>query len=246
MNDNGNSTILYETGTPNHISTPVVRDSNLILYYDFNEGSGTTALDRSGHSYIGTLNGPTYTSLTSSEQTLYYDASGADYISTPSFAIPNTGILTIEAWMKSKINATTNQVILGDNAISSTVGFLASFRASNANKLTYQYATSSAQGYAYFNDLFLNLDNQWIHIVIVTDYTNKTLKVYRNGVQFDVTKNLTTPIFPSTDRVKYIGAFGTNSSRLTDGSLDEVRIYNRVLGDDEVMIRYNQTKGKYQ
>jgi hypothetical protein len=33
---------------------------------------------------------------------------------------------------------------------------------------------------------------------------------------------------------------------ITDGSLDEVRIYNRALGDDEVMTRYNQTRGRYQ
>ena len=32
INDNGNSTLLYETGTPLHISTPIVRESNLIGY----------------------------------------------------------------------------------------------------------------------------------------------------------------------------------------------------------------------
>jgi hypothetical protein len=46
---------------------------------------------------------------------MYYDASSTDYISTPSFAIPNTGILTIEAWMKSVFNATVTQSIIGDN-----------------------------------------------------------------------------------------------------------------------------------
>jgi hypothetical protein len=55
---------------------------------------------------------------------MYYDASGTDYISTPSFAIPNTGILTIEAWMKSVIQATMNQTIIGDNAQSSTIGYI--------------------------------------------------------------------------------------------------------------------------
>jgi hypothetical protein len=53
---------------------------------------------------------------------MYYDASGTDYISTPSFAISNTGVLTIEAWMKSKINAVANNTILGDNGWSTTIG----------------------------------------------------------------------------------------------------------------------------
>jgi len=55
---------------------------------------------------------------------MYYDASGTDYISTPSFAIPNTGILTVEAWMKSKVYVTTNQTIVGDGNQAATIGFL--------------------------------------------------------------------------------------------------------------------------
>jgi hypothetical protein len=54
---------------------------------------------------------------------MYYDATGADYISTPSFAIPNTGILTVEAWMKSTFNATVIQSIIGDEHQSNTIDF---------------------------------------------------------------------------------------------------------------------------
>jgi hypothetical protein len=53
---------------------------------------------------------------------MYYDASSTDYISTPSFAIPDTGVLTIEAWMKSVIHVTNVQTILGDNGSSDTIG----------------------------------------------------------------------------------------------------------------------------
>ena len=94
---------------------------------------------------------------------------------------------------------------------------------------------------------FTGLDNQWIHIVTVCDYTNKTIKSYRNGIQFGATQNLTgTPLFPSTNRAKYIGAYDTSAHKLTDGSLDEVRIYNRGLSADEIVEIYNKTKSKYQ
>jgi hypothetical protein len=54
-------------------------------------------------------------------------------------------------------------------------------------------------------------------------------------------------VFPSTSIIKYIGANSSSATReLTDGSLDEVRIYNRGLSADEIMTRYNQTKGRYQ
>jgi len=53
-------------------------------------------------------------------------------------------------------------------------------------------------------------------------------------------------LFPSTNNIKYIGAYSVGTNELTDGSLDEVRIYNRGLGADEVAARYNSTKGRYQ
>jgi len=82
--------------------------------------------------------------------------------------------------------------------------------------------------------------------VIVCDYTNKTIKFYRNGIQFGATQNLTgTPQFPSINREKYIGAYNSGNYTLTDGSLDEVRIYNRGLSASEIASIYNQTKGRY-
>jgi len=64
---------------------------------------------------------------------MYYDAAGADYISTPSFAIPDTGILTIEAWMKSKLDVAKFQGIISDAAQADTIGFLWLHRYINSN-----------------------------------------------------------------------------------------------------------------
>jgi energy-converting hydrogenase Eha subunit F len=177
---------------------------------------------------------------------MYYDASSTDYISTPSFAIPNTGILTVEMWMKSQFNATSTQTLLGDNFSSTTEPFIYIYRALNSNHLRYRYVDGSIAAYLNAINFFLDLDNQYIHITIVCDYNNKTGKFYRNGIQFGTTTNLSgTPVFPLTNRIKYIGAYGLSSNAIVDGSLDEVRIYNRGLSADEVAAIYNQTKGKY-
>ena len=149
-------------------------------------------------------------------------------------------------WMKSKLSDAKSQVMIGESSADGTVGFIQLRRYISNNFLRYYYANGSAAVYPVFNDFFLDLDNQWIHIVTVCDYTNKTMKVYRNGVQFDITRTLTTPIFPSTNRVKYIGSYDSGNYKLTDGSLDEVRIYNRGLSAEEVMARYNQTQGRYK
>ena len=174
-----------------------------------------------------------------SNKSMYYSATGTGYVSTPSFAIPNTGILTVEAWMKSSFNATISQAIMGDNADSNTIGYILINRGLKTNTLYYYYANGAGQIQGILGNFFQNLDGQYIHIVTVCDYPNNKLYVYRNGVLFD-TKTLTgTPVFPSTDRVKYIGSTSPGGRNITDGSLDEVRIYNRGLGAEEVLEHYN-------
>jgi hypothetical protein len=150
--------------------------------------------------------------------------------------------------MKSVIHVTNVQTILGDNGSSDTIGWIWMHRNANTDNLRYIYTNGTASQYPTFNNFFTSLDNQWIHIVAVCDYANKTLKAYRNGVQFGATQNLNgTPKFPFTDRIKYIGAYNIASGtyKIVDGSLDEVRIYNRGLSAEEVAAIYNQTKGKY-
>jgi len=119
------------------------------------------------------------------------------------------------------------------------------FRAQATDSLIHWYANGTSVTSATFVNYFQNLDNQWIHIVTVFDYANKRLYIYRNGVQFGATANLTgIPLFPSTNRSKTIGSLGTGN-KLTDGSLDEVRIYNRGLSAEEISAQYTITKGKF-
>jgi len=91
---------------------------------------------------------------------MYYDASGTDYISTPSFAIPNTGVLTVEAWMKSKLNATIAQTLIGESTQSATVGYAFIRRFTNSDILQCYYADGSIANYYTFSNYFTGLDNQ--------------------------------------------------------------------------------------
>jgi hypothetical protein len=148
--------------------------------------------------------------------------------------------------MKNVVTANVRNTIIGEAIQIDTYGYIWIYRSIGGTDGVYRYANGS-DTYSLIRGLFLNIDNQWIHIVTVCDYTNKTLKVYRNGIQFGNTLTLAgTPLFPSTNRTKYVGAYSSTLERLTDGSLDEVRIYNRGLSADEVMGRYNKTKGRYE
>ena len=147
--------------------------------------------------------------------------------------------------MKSKFSDTKRQGIMSDSNANNTTGFIQINRYISTDNLAYRYA-NGAPTYNSFVNFFTSLDDQWIHIVVVCDYNNKTLKAYRNGVQFSTTKPLAgTPAFPSTNNVKYIGAYNSATDWLTDGSLDEVRIYNRELSVEEISAQYTSTKGKF-
>jgi len=246
INDEGSLTSNFELGSPNRtFTTPLQRDKNLIAYWKFDEESGV-AYDSSGNGYNGTLSGPERQTIVGTNKAMYYDATGSDYVSTSSSTIPNTGILTVETWMKSQLHATAHQTITSDNGQHVTIGYIWVMRLSNSNTLYYEYTNGTTMAGLFFANFFQDLSNQWIHIVTVCDYTNKTIKAYRNGVQFGATQNLTTPQFPPlTSRVKYIGSYNTNVHKLIDGSLDEVRIYNRGLSAEEIAQHYNSTKAKF-
>ena len=112
--------------------------------------------------------------------------------------------------MKSKLNATIHQGMIGEGSSVAVPGYIFIHRWANTNALYFQYSDGVTSRDTNFSNFFLSLDDQYIHIVLVCDYTNKTLKAYRNGVQFDVTKTLTgTPVFPTVSRVKYIGAYAS-------------------------------------
>ncbi len=246
INDEGSLTSTFEIGSPNRtFNTPLQRDKNLIAFWKFDEASGS-ALDYSGNGLTGTVNGPERQTTIGTNKAMYYDASSSDYISTPSFAIADTGVLTTEAWTKSILNVSSPQGIISNNVFSGITGMLWIFRLHNSYTIIYRYANGTSVDGVYANDILTGLDNQWVHIVTVCNYTNKTLKVYRNGVQFSSTYALNgTPMFPSFGNVKYIGQLQLNQNVLTDGSLDEVRIYNRGLSAEEVAQHYTSTKGEF-
>jgi hypothetical protein len=116
-------------------------------------------MDYSGNGYNATINGADRVTTIGTNQAMYYDASSSDYILTPSFAIPNTGILTIEAWMKIK-DYTERQVIVSDYSAAVPTGFIRIYRYLNSTYLYYGYSDGTAAIYPSFSDFFLNLDDQ--------------------------------------------------------------------------------------
>jgi hypothetical protein len=220
-------------------------DPNLVAYWKFDEGTGSTTAD-SAASNGGVITGATWQTESNckSNNCLYFD--GDDYIATPAFALSGTA-LTVSGWVKIANNITTRQAIIGEADVSATVGYIFLYRYQNTDILYWRYADgSSSTNSVGMTTFFTDYDDTWVHFAIVSDYSGKTVRFYRNGALIQTSTMTGTPVFPSTNRVKYLGAYsGTIMSvgyPIAGGSLDDIRIYNKGLSDDEIKAIYEETK----
>jgi len=195
---------------------------NTQLHYPFQN----TALDYSGNARNGTVNGSgVYATKPNGGRCLYFDGVG-DYVKTPSFGLSGT-VVVFAADARIKLQAGMNQPPIGDNAALSggTVGFLYCYRAQNSDDLIWRYANGTTTTNATATGFFTNFDDIWVHLCVAADYAGKNAYFYRRGVLF-ATVSMTTPIFPSTDRVKYLGEYAPgHGSILTDGYLANVQLW---------------------
>jgi hypothetical protein len=237
--DGGDSYSTYEIGTD--LSLSPYKDTGLVAYWRMDEGTGTTTKDDAA-SNTGTITGATWKPEGDcvSGNCLYFD--GDDYVTTPAFALSGT-VLTVTGWIKSDNDSNEMyQSLLSDNVQSSTVGYIAFFRrAAGVHYLYWKYADGTNMKDAIMYTFFTGYNNTWVHFTIVSDYSGATLKWYRNGVLIQTTAMTGTPIFPSTNRIRYIGGSSAGSG-ITNGNLDDIRIYNRGLSDAEIKSLYEGTK----
>ena len=88
--------------------------------------------------------------------------------------------------------------------------------------------------YVYWSPVPLN---QWTHIAVV--WEKEEWKVYYDGVKQSQTGGGGTAADPNTGKTCYIGLGYTDYSM--NGIIDEVKIYNKALSEDEIQQNYKAT-----
>jgi flagellin-like protein len=215
----------------------VSQDTSLFGYWNFDEGIGTTAADSSGKGNNGKFSGETFNdgTLGSTPNSDDNDPSrvGGKYGKALSFngvnnyvTIPDSTNLrlkqswTLETWAYWKTTGINQQFIHKDNTY--LLGYVwnnieVSFHdGSNWQSL---YTTSPPSS------------NTWHHIAGTFDGTY--LKVYVDGVLNNTKGPLTTSPTIANGAV-YLGYLNPSGTRWLNGTLDEVRIYNRSLTQAEI------------
>jgi PKD repeat protein len=200
---------------------------NLTGIWHFNEGSGTTAYDDSGNNYNGTLtNGPTWVNGKFGKA-LRFDGAD-DYVDLGTANLLPDGVGTVSVWVKLNENAIGKNnylVTKGNDAVGFGWGVdIAPADSSNANlALLYgqvQWVTTGNIPYSLTN---------W-HLITMVMKSDDVQEIYLDGVLKTIGRLPTTA--PEAGLSFHIGdqGPGAGGSYTTNGTIDEVKVYNRVFG----------------
>ena len=220
--------------------------------WDFNEGPGFTAVfDRSGYGNHGRISGSgdewiddtphKIIGLGEGEYALYFD--GNDYVDCKSDESLNiTKEITVEAWVKwAQFYSDSNEHAIISKSKSAKNGFmLYQATAPPYNRVSYFVYTDVLHNNVSQSTLSTNT---WYHVAMT--YNGSSLSLYLNG-NFDFSIPATGPIYwEGGDRKLLIGsAYLPNGSKF-NGTIDEVRIYQRALSAAEIQQRYAESAPTY-
>ena len=223
---------IYSIRTSQTSLTPGIRDKGLVGYWKFDEGTETTAYDSSGNSNNGTLvSGPTWTTG-QIDGALSFDGEN-DYVnmgSANNLRINYTGNqITIMAWIYWK----------GHPSALARIGGFSGYGGDYAlwvrqDKLIL-FEVDGQNGNAKYSTQTINLD-QWHHIV--GTFNQSAMRIYIDGNQAGEKTSLFYPPTEGTSNLR----FGNAENYYFNGTIDDIRIYNRALSASEISAIYNATK----
>ncbi len=205
--------------------------SGLMAYYSFDGNSN----DSSGNGLNGTLNGATLTSDKFGNSDRAYSFDGNDYIEiSDDQKLTSTNQLSIVAWFKKSSNSEL-LTIMQKGSDDTNEEYILSVHNSNI------YFDVGDGGGPYIQPSYSVSSGVWHHIVAVHNRTggNSSLKIYINGQNIGGTViNPTRVPMDNSDSVT-IGKRKSYSTQSFIGQIDEVRIYNRALSDEDISTLYN-------
>jgi hypothetical protein len=212
-------------------------NNGLILNYTFDEGAGTSATDVIS-SNTGTLvGGPTWTAGKVGSGAIQFDGVD-DYVDTSNItALNRLTSQTVCAWVKLDNAALTNQSVM--SKISGSTG------------LFFQTWINSSIAYGYHGSNFVKSQtgvlqsNTWQYWCGVYDnslVTNKH-KIYLDGNPLTLISNGTPDSVVNTgSNTENFQINKLNSyNRWLKGSIDDVRVYNRALTQQEISDLFSNT-----
>jgi len=216
------------------------KDANLIAYWKMNESIGTTVFDSAGTKNCTLKNGIDINGI-GLWDTNTGDFDGVnDYVDCGQFnLLDNKSNFSISAWVLLNAygsSASSQVTIVGEwqdyYATSTQNNFSLAHRINIGNPIFNVWTSAGRKRIIGNSRLLLG---KWYHLVGTYDGTN--VKIYVNG-ELDGTTTHSGSIGTSSKSLK----IGKNNYSNINGLVDEVKIWDKALTEDEIIADYNQWK----
>jgi Concanavalin A-like lectin/glucanases superfamily/Fibronectin type III domain len=226
--------IASTTSTTSSTTAPTTSVNGLVAAYSFDDFGGAMTADASRQGNHGVINGATRTSSGYFGNALQFNGTNNWVTVNDSASLDLTSGMTLEAWVKPA-NLNGWRTILTKELSTNDVVY--SFYASDdMNKpVMGQWTNGSVKPLSGVSSLTANT---WSHLTAT--YDGQTQRLYVNGVQ--VSQRAQTGAIQTSNNVMRIGG---NSiwGEYFQGTIDEVRVYNRALSSTEVGTDYKTAVG---
>lgn len=238
-----------ETGTTtlratiNSVSTStslIVTPSGLVGWWDFTEGSGTTASDSSGHGYSATLyNGVNWTTGQTGGA---ISANGVNqYVATPSIDLSSTSAFTLAVWVSRTWSGSGPTVFVeaspNFNGVTDGFGLFADDGSDCGISSAIFTGVRGNSGYA-LNCYPSPSTSAWHHLAIVCDKSqpgSQQVSLYVDGVPQTAVASPYTTTNSNTFGNEPFYFFSRNGAQFfTAGMIGDLRLYNRALSAGEI------------
>jgi len=204
---------------------------NLVAYYAFENNTE----DGSGNGYDATASGnPQYVSgPTGYGMAMEFDGTG-DYVRLPiGSAIALMTDITVSMWANfSDLGGGWQR--LWDFGNDEQINMFVTPRMGTAGELRFAVTTAGSAAEANITAP-ATLPSGWHHVAAVIDSASMTMKLYQDGKLVAEGPTLTLPSDLGETTENYLGRSQYAADSYYFGSLDEFRIYNRALSEDEVL-----------
>jgi hypothetical protein len=210
------------------VSWYVNGNAQMVLYLPFEGGAAGNLTDYSGNAHtVTTFGNPVWSPDAGPDGYGAWILDGNDHLDAGD-VFPTLSSYTKVAWVKRTGNGS-------NNILSGSSGHVFFASSSSQNN---QLAAGHNGTFNIVKDSEPLEVDVWYHVAVSFDYQTGEMVLYKNGMEVD-RDTASVSQREMTDSRLYIGAFGGSSQ--IPGAFGEVRIYDYVLAEEQIVNLYNGT-----
>ena len=214
------------------VTNAIAPTDGLVAYYPFNGNAN----DESTNNNNGTVNGATLTSDRFGNCNKAYSFNGSsDYINIPnSVTLESPSIeITLSSWIYVDNLAVNGAYFLCKNDLGNYDPFQYRMGIGTDSSMYFGFKNSTSEIVDFSQNITLN-NQEWNHILVT--YDGSLIKFYSNGTLIG-SQNYSGSIFQDSKNLDF-GRDAHGPTEYYKGKLDDIRIYNRALSEQEVTNLY--------